>query len=310
MKHPGLIAVMLLAFAQYWADGPSATAALPAPTNRVGRPLPSTQLHNLFQATPQLFSGSAPDNDAAFTEIARLGVKIIVSVDGSKPDIDTAHKHGLTYIHLPIGYDGVSTNRVRELASVAQSSAGPLYVHCHHGLHRGPAAVAVMCEATAGWTTNQAVAWLRQAGTSDDYPGLYRSAMEFHRPETTTLSGIVELPEVARTSSLVEAMVAIDAEFERLKAAQKAGWSKLPLEPDLAPARAATILWEHFRELARTDDTAGRPKDYRAKLAASEKAIEHLRALLWNPRENGAARDTAFQAVGKSCAACHQHYRN
>ena len=116
----------------------------------------------------------------------------------------------MRYIHLPIGYDGVSTQRVAELVKAAQTSQGPLYVHCHHGKHRGPAAVAVICEATAGWTTNQAVTWLKEAGTAADYPGLYRSAMDFRLPEAAVLASIVELPEVARTSSVIDAMVAID----------------------------------------------------------------------------------------------------
>lgn len=290
-----------------------ATAAETSPASIaavVATPLPSTNLHNLFRATAHVLSGSSPASDAAFAELTRLGVKTIISVDGSKPDVEAARKHGLSYIHLPIGYDGIPTNRVVELIRAAQSANGPIYVHCHHGLHRGPAAVAVICEASAGWTTHQAMAWLKQAGTSADYAGLYRSAMEFRLPEASALAGIVELPAVARTSSLVETMVNIDAEFDRLKAAQKAGWSKIPHEPDIIPAHAATTLWEHLRELARIDDTAKRPEDYRAKLAASEKATGQLRTLLRDAKADRPARDTAFQAVAKSCAACHKQYRN
>jgi cytochrome c556 len=154
------------------------------------------------------------------------------------------------------------------------------------------------------------VAWLKEAGTADEYAGLYRSVMEFRAPETAALSGIIELPEVARISSLVEAMVAIDAEFDRLKSAQKAGWAKIPNEPDLTPAHTATILWEHLREIARTDDTVKRPEDYRTKLAASEKATDHLRALLRDGKADAAARDAAFKALGQSCGACHKLYRN
>lgn len=279
-------------------------------TNGVGMALPSTYIHNLFRVTTNVFSGNSPDTEGAFAEIAKLGVKTIVSVDGSKPDIDTARKHGLRYIHLPFGYDGVPTNRVAELAKAGQTAKGPIYVHCHHGLHRGPAAVAVICEATAGWSTNQAVAWLKQAGTAADYPGLYRSAMEFRLPEAAALARILELPEVAKTSSLVEAMVAIDEEFDRLKAAQKTGWKNVPNQPDLTPAHTATILWEHFKEMARTDETAKRPEDYRQKLASSLKAADQFRALLRDLKSDTAARDAAFKSLGQTCGACHKSYRN
>ena len=311
MKTLSLIAAPILFGALSCLGGVLAAAESgPAFITAVATSLPSTHVHNLFRATTNVFSGSSPDGDAAFAEIAKLGVKTILSVDGSKPDVETARKHGLRYIHLPIGYNRIPTNRVAELVKAAQSAAGPIYVHCHHGKHRGPAAVAVICEATAGWTTNQAVTWLHEAGTAADYAGLYRSAIEFRLPEAAALARIVGLPEVAKTSSLVEAMVAIDEEMERLKAAQKENWKSIPHQPDLTPAHAATMLWEHFRELARMDDTAKLPADYRSKLAEAEKAAVQIQQLLRDARSQRLVRDTAFQILSKTCVSCHKPYRN
>ncbi|MBK7998389.1 MAG: cytochrome c [Verrucomicrobia bacterium] len=292
------------------AIGSPAAETRTASSNTLAQPLPSTHVHNLFRATTNVFSGNSPDSAAAFAEIATLGVKTIISVDGARPDAEAARKYGMRYIHLPIGYDGVPSNRVVELVKAAQTVTGPIYVHCHHGKHRGPAAVAVICEATAGWTTNQAVAWLTEAGTATDYSGLYKSAMDFRLPEAAALGKIVELPEAAKTSSLVDAMVAIDEEMERLKSAQRNGWKGIPNQPDVVPAHTATILWEHLRELARIDDTAKRPEDYRTKLTASEKAAGQLRSLLRDANADTAARDTAFKSLGQTCAACHKPYRN
>jgi len=299
-----------LALSHRAADPTTITVNQKVSTNIMAKPLPSTELHQLFRVTTNLFSGNAPEGEAAFAEIAKLGVKTIVSVDGSKPDVETARKHGLRCIHLPFGYDGIPLRRVAELVKAAQTAAGPIYVHCHHGLHRGPAAVAVMGEATAGWTPAQARAWLEQAGTAAEYAGLYRSAADFRRPDPATLADIVALPEVATTSSLVESMVAIDEEFIRLKAAQKANWSPLPCQPDLTPAQTATILWEKLRELARANDTHKRPEEYRMKLAESEKDTDQLRALLRDPKVESSARNRAFQALGQTCGACHKAYRN
>ncbi len=284
------------------------TLALVAMSARAAdiQPLPSTNLHNLFRATPKIFSGSSPDNEAGFAEIARLGVKTIVSVDGAKPNVETAKKFGLKYVHLPFGYDGIPTHRAVELVKAAQTLDGPIYVHCHHGQHRGPAAVAVMCEGVAGWSTNLAEQWLQQAGTSPDYPGLYRSAREFKTPTAAELAAVETLPEVARTSSLVETMVTMDEHFARLKAAQKNGLG----QPDLASMHQATLLWEQLRELARLPDTAARPNDYRAKLADSEKAADQLRALLKAAPLDAAPAEDAFKKIGATCGACHKAYRN
>jgi cytochrome c556/protein tyrosine phosphatase (PTP) superfamily phosphohydrolase (DUF442 family) len=280
-----------------------------AGTNGLARSIEIPGVHNAFRATPRIYSGSQPESDESFAAIAKLGVKTIVSVDGSKPDVGAARKHGLRYVHLPIGYDGVPTNRVAELVKLTAATSGPFFVHCHHGKHRGPAAVAVMCEASEGWTTGQAVTWLREAGTAPDYPGLYRAAQEFRPPTKAQLATIKELPEVARTSSLVQAMVAIDAHYDQLKESQKAGWKTPPSHADISPPHEATMLWEHFQEIARTADTAGRSDDYRAKLAEAEQISDSLRKLL-RASPDFAVLDAAFKRVGQSCSACHQKYRN
>src|SRR5690349_16800920 len=87
-------------------------------TNVVAEVIEIPGVHNAFRATQRIYSGSQPEGDEAFAAIAKLGVKTILSVDGSKPDAATARKHGLRYVHLPIGYDGVPTNRIAELAKL------------------------------------------------------------------------------------------------------------------------------------------------------------------------------------------------
>lgn len=281
----------------------------PTAANAV-QPLPSAHLHNLFRAGTNIFSGSAPLDDAAFAELARLGVKTLVSVDGAVPDAATARKHGLRYIHLPVGYDGVSSNRVAALVKAAGTVPGPIYVHCHHGQHRGPAAVAVICEATDGWTTNQAVCWMREAGTAVEYDGLYRSAVEFRRPDAAALATITEFPEATRTSSLVEAMVALDEEFERLDSARATRWGTIPNQPDLTPGHTATLLWEHLRELARLDEVVKRPADFGSRLSAAEDSALQLRDRLRDSTATPSVRDEAFQSLKSRCADCHRHHRN
>jgi protein tyrosine phosphatase (PTP) superfamily phosphohydrolase (DUF442 family) len=278
-------------------------------TNLVAEAIEISGVHNAFRATRRIYSGAQPEGEEAFAAIAKLGVKTIVSVDGSKPDVEAARKQGLRYVHLPIGYDGVSTHRVAELAKLTGEMSGPFFVHCHHGKHRGPAAVAVMCQASEGWTADQAVTWLREAGTGADYPGLYRAARQFSKPTPAQLAAIRELPEVSRTSSLVDAMVAIDGHFEHLKQSQKAGWKTPPGHADISPPHEATLLWEQFKEMARNEDTARRSNDYQARLAEAEKIADSLRELL-RKSAAGAEIDSAFRQAGQNCAACHKKYRN
>jgi len=278
-------------------------------TNTAAVPWQIAGVHNAFKASDRIYSGSQPEGDESFAAIAKLGVKTIVSVDGGKPDVEAARKHGLRYVHLPIGYDGIPTNRIAELAKLTTELGGPFFVHCHHGLHRGPAAVAVMCEASAGWTTDRAVEWLRAAGTSLDYPGLYRAASEFKSPTAAELAAVKSFPEVTKPSSLVEAMVAIDEHHSRLKQVQKAGWKTPPEHADISPAHEATMLWEQFQEMARTEDTAKRTADYRAKLVQAEQDANALRVILREP-SGLTTTDAVFKKVSQNCVACHKQYRN
>jgi len=298
----------LILFATVLTGSAAEDATMPAPS--FAPTLQAAGLHNAFRVTDRIYSGSQPEKDGAFAELARLGVKTIISVDGAKPDVETARKYGLRYVHLPFGYDGPSAERTAQLAQAASTISGPIFIHCHHGKHRGPAAVGILCVTSEGWTPDRAEAWLRQAGTAADYPGLYRSVREFRPIAAAQLSRLGPLPELWKSEAIVDAMVAIDALFDSLLAMGKAGWKTPPGHAALSPAHEATLLWEHLRELARTDDTAKRPDDYRTKLADSERAADTLRTALRTPVPDRAAIDAAFHQSSQSCAACHKTFRN
>src|SRR6185369_3210497 len=110
-------------------------------------PLKAEGIENFYQLSDKIFSGSAPESDAAFAALKERGIKTIITVDGAKPDVERAKKFGIQYVHLPIGYDGVPVKQAERMVKAAETLPGPVYVHCHHGLHRGPAGAAVICMA-------------------------------------------------------------------------------------------------------------------------------------------------------------------
>src|SRR5438309_705077 len=63
-----------------------------------GTPVETEVLHNVFKVDAALYSGNAPENEAAFRELARLGEKTIVTVDGTKPNVALAHQFGMRYV--------------------------------------------------------------------------------------------------------------------------------------------------------------------------------------------------------------------
>jgi hypothetical protein len=280
------------------------------------KPPEAPGLHNLFALGSHVLSGSTPEGEEAFATLEKLGVNTIITVDGAKPDVETARKHGIRYVHLPHGYDGISTNVQLQLIKVGETLPGPIYVHCHHGKHRGPAAAALLCLAKEGWNSAQAERWLRKAGTATNYTGLYAVVREFRRPTAEQLRTIPsEFPETARVSGLVDAMVDIDERWEHLKTVRAAGYQVPKEHPDIKPGNEAVILWEQYREAQRLSDAAHRGSEFVDRLKAAEaeaqKAERLLRLFETTPKSETLTRlDKTFDAMAKTCSACHKTYRD
>lgn len=281
------------------------------------KPLPDPPgVHNLFALGTNVFSGSTPEGEEGFIALKNLGVKTIVSVDGAKPDVERAKKYGMRYVHLPHGYDGISTNLQLQLARVGESLPEPIYVHCHHGKHRGPAAAAVICLTKDGWTPAQADAWLRAAGTSTNYAGLYDVVKTYKKPSAAALQALPsDFPETAKVSGLVDAMVGIDERWENLKAVRAAGYLPPKNHPDIKPANEAVILWEHYREAQRLTDATHHGKDFVARLKTAEDEVKEAERLLHlyaadSKPDLRAQLDKSFDAIGKTCASCHKAFRD
>jgi protein tyrosine phosphatase (PTP) superfamily phosphohydrolase (DUF442 family) len=283
----------------------------PAATNAPGvNSLRSAHLENLFSVKGKVLSGSSPHDEKGFQELKALGVKTIISVDGEKPDVETARKYGMRYIHIPIGYDGTTLSNANRIAKAADTTDGAVYVHCHHGKHRGPAAVAVICKSRGIWNTNQADVWLKQAGTSPDYPGLYQMAASFRK--SADYSSIpTNFPEQATVSGLVDAMVEIDLHWDHLKAVQKAGYKVPPDHPGLVPEKEAVLMMEAYRELGRVHEAQELGADFlnRLKKAEQQAAALHGFVKAGQPLRKERA-DELWTSAGQMCGSCHKKYRN
>ncbi len=268
-------------------------------------------IENFYQLSGRIYSGSAPEGEAAFADLKAHGIKTIITVDGAKPDVETARRFGIRYVHLPIGYDGVPAAQALRLVKAAETLPGPIFVHCHHGLHRGPTGAAVICVALEHWTPEQAGAWLRLAGTATNYAGLYRSVEQFHPPTVEVLKTVSnDFPEKSAVAPLADVMIQIDERFDHLKLIKKAGYQKSPTHPDLDPAQEALLLDELFKELLRSAGKEKHPADFMARLTEAERASDALHLSLSTPPLDGKKADAAFQSLADDCAACHKRHRN
>ncbi len=267
------------------------------------RDLPGLQ--NVLHLTDRIYSGSQPEGEEAFAALAKLGIRTVVSVNGARPNVELARKYGLRYIHVPIGYDGIPAEAGKALAATIRTTEGPIYYHCHHGTHRGPAAAAAACVAEGSLGNTDAVKILTLAGTGKEYAGLWRNVKAYVPPRQG-----VQLPKlvsIAEVGSLAKAMVGIDQAADRVKLCEKAAWSTPRDHADLTPVHEVLILQEALHE-ARRNCTAGRPKEFVQKLEKTENAAARLRETIAAGKSREATAE--FTALQNNCTQCHVRYRN
>jgi protein tyrosine phosphatase (PTP) superfamily phosphohydrolase (DUF442 family) len=288
------------------SDKPDVAAAPAAPVVPPIKELPG--LHNYRRWSEHVAQGAQPEGDKAFEALKAEGITTVVTVDGAMPDVEAAERVGLKYVHIPIGYDGISKDEEAEIVKAVSESDGPVYVHCHHGLHRGPAAAAVARMTLDGVSNEEAVAGLKASGCSPAYDGLFRDVLFFAPPSKETLQAIGPLPSAIKPKGVRDAMIHVSDHFDYIKASQGARWAQLPQFPDITPAHEATMLRETFRELARTPEAQAKPAELQAWLGEAESHSAALEDAL-RVGDLGKA-DTAFTALKESCTSCHASYRD
>lgn len=302
-------------------DKPLVGAASSSPTTEVSPPekLNVQHLPNAYRIHPKVISGGLPEGEAGFRELETLGVKTVISVDGATPEVQLAKRHGMRYVHMPHGYDGIPEQRARELARAVRELEGPIYIHCHHGKHRSPAAATVAC-VTAGLLPHDSAAGiLKAAGTSPNYRGLHAAAETARPLDAALLEQLkVDYPEVSPLPPIAEAMVNIEHRHDQLKELATTNWRPAAgksSDVHQDAAHEALLMKEIFVEMARMESVQKKPARFRELLAEGEKASSDLeQALLaWKSAEGksppGAISD-AMGRVTKNCTACHVEFRD
>jgi len=273
-------------------------------------PVEPPGLHNVLRVSENIISGSSPDGEDGFRSLQQLGVRTIISVDGARPDVENARRFDMRYVHLPVGYDGIPRDRALQVARAVRDLPGPVYVHCHHGKHRGPtaAAAARLC-LDRRCPVEEMEAFLKLAGTDPRYTGLVGLPRSLARPTAAELDRApADFPEVAAISDLVRLMVAIDARWDNMKLVKASGWATPKNHPDVDPPHEAVQLIELYREAGRLDGVTMRGFDFIKRLSDAEGAVSELEHAL---RDKDSKRaEAAFARSSTACTACHAQFRD
>lgn len=266
-------------------------------------------LHNLHQLTPELWSAGEPVGEMAYEELAALGIQTVISVDGVAPNKELAQQHGITVVHLPIGYDGISEQRSRELAHAMATMPRPILVNCHHGKHRGPAALCVGAIGSGDISNEQATAYMKTAQTSPKYKGLWKAA-EVAQPLSGTVlyDDSIELPEKTEIEDFVQAMAEVDRLYEHLQDCADNNFNAPENHPDLAPISLAGQIHNLLRGMENDKETVeGGQAFYDMLIVSRDRASQLEMQLEHNDIEDAYE---SLKLLTDSCSDCHAKYRN
>ena len=264
-------------------------------------------LPNLIQVKENIYSGGSPINDKAFKSLSTLGIRTIISVDGAQPNIIAASANGMTYVHIHIGYDGISTLQKATLIEILKERPAPYYFHCHHGKHRGPAAVATILFLKNHFNVEQAHGFMQLAGTSKKYTGLWNSVNS--DSDLKNLPSPSNLVERAAVSHITESMVAIDEIFDHLKTLEKNNWHADDTNPDITAHNQALLLLEQYKEIPRihNQSNVNQPLFKQHLITSTVAAKELEQSFLQDKITN---RSHIMDRLKTSCIDCHSDFRD
>lgn len=283
---------------------PQACSSVPARSDTAQ----TNPIQNLHLLSTGLYSGDEPATADHYRQLANLGIKTVISVDAVAPNPDLAAAHNIRIVHLPIGYEGIDDSRVIELAAAIHQLDRPIYLHCHHGKHRGPAALSVGAIGAGIITNDQAAAFMTLAGTSGNYPGLWKAAKDAGPLNPATLQSVTEFPARAPVSGFVDGMGKLDRLYDQLWDIAENDWQPDDYHPDMTATAASGLISDHLRAMLELDFFKRRGTMMRSRfetLTSTAGLIEsHIEA------KNYTQAFDSLNTLSNSCIDCHDRFRN
>lgn len=265
-------------------------------------------LHNVVAMSGFLLNGSEPNGEAGFDSLANLGIKSIISVDGNPPDTVRAAARGMRYVHLPLGYDGISEPERFRLTRAVRDLPKPIYIHCFHGFHRGPAAGTIALVSLGTITSDEGVALMARVGTDPHYEGLYDAVRRARRLPRSVVSHVSdEFPDRVVPRGFTGKMATIGRRWDHLKLIAAAGFETPIDHPDLVPVRESAALVSLLASAANEPYEVPDPAAFRRTL---QDATTAARALSDEVSRRGPNQAKLLGLLRSTCKECHAKWRN
>ena len=290
-------AILLLAVIAVGAEKSDSTTDHP-----VARPIRnSSNLENVLQVGDGIYSGSEPVKETDYQWLADQGIQTLVSVDRVPPNVELARQFGLRYVHIPIGYGQIERKQQLAIVRAIRETDKSIYFHCHRGQHRGPAATALACIAEQIFSHNDGSQFLKLAGTSRHYHGLWDSVKNFVSPSDE--SELPELEESVVPAPLAESMAQIDRSWRAIEKLSREKWQPIRAR-DVEQVR---LLGDGLRVSGR-DASNELDDEFRRVMSQAAEHVSRLENALERGDSEQAGRE--FAKIRENCQQCHERFRD
>jgi protein tyrosine phosphatase (PTP) superfamily phosphohydrolase (DUF442 family) len=149
--------------------------------------IPGITIANFGVVAGVIFRGAEP-KDAQFDELARLGIRTVVSLRSSSGPAarERVERLGMRFVQIPMARRRRPTDAQAEafLRIATDPDALPIYVYCVGGRHRTASLIAVYRVAVDGWTADRALREMDAYGFYDLFglhSGFKRYVVEYSR---------------------------------------------------------------------------------------------------------------------------------
>lgn len=274
-------------------SGPTEILSAPSKVDSTGE-IPSTP-SVFWPLTETVLVGPRPDQNLVET-LKNLGVQKVVSVDALPPEA-SLWGDAIQVRHLPLGYRSISRQDQLRLAQELSKGNGKIYIHCHHGKHRAPAAALTALRSLGQLNPSEANEWLDRCGVA--YEGLRTVVAEATAAESHQIESAMPLEVTCPTKTLSRLMAEVDDVWDRLK--------KVP-SPDDPNAQTQPEDASQLVDLLRLASTTAGPVE--AEYHQQMKAAVDLANQLEIRVRAGESAAPIRAALRKSCRSCHQSFRD
>lgn len=252
--------------------------------------------------TDTVLYGATPVKESDFERLQTLGVRAIISVDGVSPKTVHALERSISYLHLPIGYGRIDDGRAMDLAKATKSLPGKIYIHCHYGQHRAPAAAIVACVGIGSIPPHEVDSILSKIYPNTKYKSLVDSARRARVFPTGELANHqIDFAGISHTNATSKLMSELVGPAEDLFKMLGSPTSRSSVHLDRL-THDSLLVFEAFQELNRRVDST-ETSEKTARLAPKETDVPKQGA-------RAVAYQTLLSQTVTTAKSLHQHLAN